>query len=114
MSQDFHGPASHAPEPPTVAEEKAQRQAHRDQIAAMFKRRPLEELTSDELRMVTPNFQQRISECRRELGMRIVNVRQWLVLEDGSKKRLEGHYRYETYVPLGPSSDQYRQTKRLF
>lgn len=114
MSQDYHTPASHVSDPSTIAEEKAQRQAHRDQIAAIFKRRPLEDITSDELRTITPNFQQRVSQCRRELGMNIENLRQWMVLADGSKKRLEGNYRYQPYQSLGPSSAEYRQTKRLF
>ncbi len=114
MRQDYHTPASRLQEPPSVQEEKAQRQAHRDQISAIFKARPLEEITSDELRKVTPNFQQRVSQCRRELGMNIQNLRRWVTLEDGSKKRLEGDYRFQPYESLGPSSAEYRQSKRLF
>jgi hypothetical protein len=114
MSQDFHGPASHASDQPTVHEEKAQRIYHRDAIAAIFKRQPLEELDSSAFKHVTEHYQQRISNCRTELGMKIPYTKRWITREDGSKQRIEGTWRYQPYEQLGPSSDQYRHTKLLF
>lgn len=116
MSSDFHGPASHAPEPPTVAEDREAKKAQREKIAAMFLARPLEELTPAELRRVTPHYQQRISELRRQKPepMRIVNVPQSIVRADGTKAKQDGNYRYEPIpVNLGPPSDQYRTQPRL-
>jgi hypothetical protein len=111
---DYHEPASHAPEPPTVLEEKAQRQAHRDAIAAIFRSRPLEELEAADLRVVTVNYQQRLSNCRTELDMHIVYTKRWIQREDGSKQRIEGTWRYQPYEQLGPSSDQFRPQKLMF
>lgn len=115
MSRDFHGPASHSQAPPTVHEEKAHRIYHRDAIAVIFKRRPLEELEASDLRIVTLNYQQRLSDCRTELGMKVVYTKRWITREDGSKQRIEGTWRYQPYgEQLGPSSDQHRAMKRLF
>ncbi len=114
MSQDYHTPASRIQDPPTVAEEKAQRKAHRDQIADIFKRRPLEELSGPDFEHVTANYHQRISNCRTELGMNITYQKAWITRQDGSKQRIEGSWRYQPYESLGPSSAEYRQTKRLF
>lgn len=111
---DFHEPAGQAPEPPTVCDEKQAHVIHRAEIAALFKGRPLEDIQPGELAAITPHYQQRISECRRLESMRIVNVKQWIVLADGSKKRLDGAYRYEPYEPLGPASDRFRPQKLMF
>lgn len=116
MSQDFHEPASHAPEPPTVAEDRDAKRAQRETIAALFNSRPLEEITPMELRKITPHYQQRISELRRQKDgpMRIVNVPQWVLRPDGSKAKQDGNYRFEPIpVNLGPSSDRYRAQPRL-
>ena len=111
---DFHGPASHAPEPPTVAEDREAKKAQREKIAALFTARPLEEITPLELRRITPHYQQRISELRRPpSNLRIVNVPQWVLRPDGSKARQDGSYRLELQAPHGPSSDQYRVQPRL-
>lgn len=114
MSQDFHEPASHAPEPPSVAEEKVQRLYHRDAIAAIFKGRPLEELDSAAFKHVTEHYQQRISNCRTDLGMNIVYTKRWIERADGSKQRVEGTWKYLPYEQLGPSSDQFRPQKLMF
>ncbi len=113
MSQDYHTPASRLQEPPTVAEERAQRQANRDKMAAYLKARPNEELTAGELERVVENYQQRISDCRRQLGMNIPYKMQWIERQDGSKQRITGVWRYQPYESLGPSSDQYRVQPRL-
>lgn len=87
---------------PTVAEERTDRQAQRDRLASWFRARPLEEVTPDQLRdLIGPHYQQRISECRRELGMEIKNLPQWRTDTDGRKHRMDGHYRYEPFVRLG-------------
>lgn len=85
----------------SVSQELDDRKAQRQKIAALFKSRPLEDITADELRTITPHYQQRISECRRLEQMKIVNVRVSITLADGSEKRLDGSYRYEPYERLG-------------
>jgi len=105
------------PEPPTVAQDREAKKAQRETIAALFNARPLAEITPLELRKITPHYQQRISELRRQKPepMRIVNVPQWMRRPDGSKAKQDGNYRFEPIpVNLGPSSAEYRQSKRLF
>ncbi len=96
---------NHVSAPPTVAQEKASRQANRDTLAAWFQAHPLTEISPDELeRMVGRNYQQRISDCRTELGMALQNCPKYRyngddqVSEhverraDGSADRLAGWY----------------------
>lgn len=86
---------------PLIADEKAAHQAQRETIAALFHSRPLEEIDNAELKKITPHYQQRISECRRQLGMNIKNIRVSILQADGTLKRLDGNYRYETFNRLG-------------
>lgn len=86
---------------PSITDEKAAHQAQRETMAALFRSRPLEEIDNAELKQITPHYQQRISECRRLLKMQIHNIRVFVVLADGTKKRLDGNYRYEPYDRLG-------------
>lgn len=73
---------------------------HREQIEALLKSRPLETVEPEELRKITPHYQQRISESRRH-GLRIENVPRWLELTDGTKKRRDGAYRFVPFATLG-------------
>lgn len=82
-----------------VASEIADRAAQREQIEALFKSRPLEEIEPEELRKVTPHYQQRLSESRRR-GMRIVNVPRY-ILVNGRKKKQDGAYMLLLFAPLG-------------
>lgn len=93
-----------------IATELEDRAAQRDKIAALFRLHPLEDISADTLRAITPHYQQRISELRRkrgaEPGMRLENRPQWV--EDaptGRKKRLDGSYRYLPHEPLGRPAD---------
>lgn len=73
------------------------RKAHRDIIAALFKSRPLVEIEPAELRTITPHYQQRISECRREFGMVIKNVARTGQDASGRAKKLDWAYRYQPH-----------------
>ena len=84
----------------TIAIELQAHRLHREQIEALLKSRPLETVEPDELKKITPHYQQRISESRRH-GLRIENVPRWLELADGTKKRLDGAYRYSPHPKLG-------------
>lgn len=81
----------------SVNQEKADRLFQRDQIAALFKARPLAEIEPVELKAITPHYQQRISECRRDLGMTVENVRRSYQDGVGRVKRLDGAYRYQPH-----------------
>lgn len=71
-------------------------------LAELFKARPLQDIEPEELRQITPHYQQRISiELRKGLKMRIVNVPRSIELADGRKKRQDGAYRFEPYERLG-------------
>ncbi len=85
----------------SLTEEVQERAAQRQKIAALFQSRPLEDITADELKAITPHYQQRISECRRLEHMTIRNIRVSIVLADGTEKRLDGSYRYENFERLG-------------
>lgn len=88
-------------DPPTVAQEKASRQAHRDILAAWFLANPLREISPDELEaMVGRNYQQRISDCRK-LGMNVQNCPRMALDASGTPKRLSGAYMYR---PKGQES----------
>lgn len=84
---------------PSVSHEKADRLFQRDQIAALFKQHPLEDIEPAILRAITPHYQQRISECRRDLGMTLQNRPRTCQDVAGRVKRLDGAYRY---LPDGP------------
>lgn len=87
--------------PPTVAEERAQRQAHVAILRAWFLAHPWIEITPTELKaLVGDNYQQRISNLRRDC-LRLVNLKSWVTHADGSKTRLAGSYRYEPFEPIG-------------
>lgn len=86
---------------PSIGDEKAARLYQRDQIAALFRSRPLEEIDNAELKKITPHYQQRISECRRELNMNIRVVKRWTKSADGRMKRLDGDYIFKPYTELG-------------
>lgn len=105
--------------PPTVGEEKAQRDAQRAKLKEWFELHPLVEADAELLTtLVGPNYRSRISELAR--GVRIVNgkrveipgdamtfrnVKKHEELADGSKRRLLGAYVYLPYKPLGRSAD---------
>ena len=84
----------------TIAIELQAHRLHREQIEALLTSRPLETVEPDELRKISPHYQQRISESRRH-GLRIENVPRWLELSDGIKKRLDGGYQFVPFEPLG-------------
>lgn len=87
---------------PTVAEERASRKAHRDAIAAILKASPLEDIEPDVLKAITPHYQQRISECRRDLKMVIQNQPRSRQDATGRKVKQDGAYMYRpTGEPLG-------------
>lgn len=91
----------------SLPDELDDRKAQRQKIAALFKSRPLEDITADELKVITPHYQQRISECRRLEQMTIRNIRVEYVALDGSKKRLDGSYRYENFERLGRDAGEF-------
>ena len=74
-----------------MATQKDVHRGHRDSIAALFQARPFEVVSHEELeKLVGRNWQQRISEARRQLKMNIENVPR----RDADGKRLTGDYRY--------------------
>ncbi len=84
----------------STADDIAAHRLHREQIEALLTSRPLETVEPDELRKITPHYQQRLSESRKH-GLRIENVPRWLELTDGTKKRLDGGYKFIPYAKLG-------------
>ncbi len=92
---------------PSIAVELEDRKAKRDEIAAYFKARPLAEIEPEELLKISVNYHQRISECRRELGMTLQNVRRTRLDDAGTVHRLPGAYRYQPHgEALGRSADE--------
>jgi len=85
----------------SIGQQVEDRAAQTAKIAKLFKARPLEDIEPDELRRITPHYQQRISECRRKFTMNIVNVPRSLMLADGTVKKLDGAYRWEPHQRLG-------------
>ena len=83
----------------TTRDEINSHRLHREQIEALLRSRPLETVEPDELRKITPHYQQRVSESRKH-GLRIENVPRWLILADGTKKRRDGAYRFVPYAKL--------------
>ena len=91
----------------SVSQEKADRQFQRDKIAALFRLHPLEDIEPEILKSITPHYQQRISECRRELGMWLENRSRWAQDRSGTKHRLDGAYCwYPDGKPLGRDAGQ--------
>jgi hypothetical protein len=85
---------------PDIATELDDRTAQREKIEALLLSQPMQTVEPDELRKITPHYQQRISESRRH-GLRIENVPRFLALADGTTKRLDGAYRWVPHKPLG-------------
>lgn len=89
------------------SDEITDQQGNRDTLAAYFKLHPLEDIEADTLKtLIGDNYQQRVSDCRRDLGLYIENLPRWAA-QDGSgrKKRLAGGYRfYPDGKPLGNDS----------
>ncbi len=84
-----------------VATEKVLHRGHRDQIAALFQARPFEVVSHEELEAVCGrNWQQRLSDARRQLKMNIENIPR----HDANGKRLTGSYRYRPDA-LGREAD---------
>lgn len=79
---------------PSLPQEIRDRDADMREIAEHFKSHALLIVTPDELRAVTPNYHQRISECRRKLKMDIRNVPVYIALDNGKMKRLAGNYKF--------------------
>jgi hypothetical protein len=96
-------------DPPSVSEERDARKLHGAKILAWLE---AGSATADELRKITPHYQQRISELRQR-GYCIENVPQWIVLADGRKLRRDGGYRLRSQTPQGPPADAYRTQPRL-
>ena len=84
--------------------ELSDRAQHKAKILALCQARPMVEIEPDELRTITPHYQQRISELRRD-GWYIENVPRTLTLANGQTKKRDGAYRYLPYEPLGRSAD---------
>ena len=75
----------------TMASTKALHLGHRDVLAAFFRDHPFQVVTWELLeQMVGRNYQQRISEARRQLDMNIENVPR----RSPEGKRLTGDYRF--------------------
>ena len=91
---------------PSIAEEREARAAQCAKLADLFKSRPLAEIEPDELKAITPHYQQRISELRRKAKMRIVNVPRSLEMADGTKRKRDGAYMWTPHTPLGRDAGQ--------
>lgn len=75
----------------TIRLEKSTHQGHRDALVAFFQEHVNQVVTWELLeRLVGRNYQQRISDARRQLGLNIENVPRLAL--DG--KRLTGDYRF--------------------
>lgn len=99
---------------PTVADEKAHRRGHVRTLMLWFYAHPLVEISAEELEtLVGRNYQQRISELRRNL-MRIENVPHAIELADGTRKKLSGGYRFVPYEQLGRDAAAYTVQTSLF
>ena len=77
----------------TLATEKDVHRGHRDALAALFHARPFTVISWETLAAICgPNFMQRVSDCRTQLGMHeIENVKRYAMI-DGRKKRITGDY----------------------
>ncbi len=96
-------------EQPSLGNEIEDRAAQRAKIAALFQAHPLMMIHANDLKAITPHYQQRISELRRKHGMNIENVPQSVPdltkprYRNGEprRKKIDGAYRYLTYDRLG-------------
>ncbi len=80
-----------APDRAAMATEKDVHTGHRDQLAAYFRSHPFQVVTWETLEeLVGRNYQQRVSEARRQLTMNIENVPR----HSPEGKRLTGDYRF--------------------
>lgn len=79
----------------TVVSQKSLHHGHRDLVAAFFREHP-HQIVSWELleQLVGRNYQQRVSDARRELGMNLENVPRF----DAAGKRLTGDYCYRPHA----------------
>jgi len=78
---------------PEIVTELEDRAAQRDKIAALFRLHPLEDISAGTLRDITPHYQQRISEIRRQLKMNVQNRPIWVEAGPRArKKRLDGSH----------------------
>ncbi len=91
---------------PTLPDELSARAAQCAKLADLFKSKPLAEIEPDELKAITPHYQQRISELRRKAQMRIVNVPRSMTRSDGTVAKQDGAYRYENFEKLGRDAGQ--------
>jgi hypothetical protein len=73
---------------------------HRATIEAWFRSHPLEVREADDLKAITPHYQQRISEIRQMSKLRIENVKRTRVV-NGKVRAADGGYRYVPHEPLG-------------
>lgn len=91
-----------------IAQEFEDRKAQCETLAALFKSRPYEEISPDELRQITPHYQQRISNCRRKpFSMTIQNVPKTRQDDSGTAHKADGWYVYRPDgAPLGRDSGQ--------
>ena len=109
----------------SISEERQDQTADMLEIAALFNSRPLQIVTVAELQAITPNYHQRVSECRRKLKMDIRNVPVYVALDNGKTKRLAGNYKFHPIagareadqpsperwpVPDAPYADTFRLT----
>ena len=78
----------------SIQTEREDQAADMQEIAALFNSRPLSVVTVAELQAITPNYHQRVSECRRKLKMDIRNVPVYIALDNGRTKRLAGNYKF--------------------
>ncbi len=82
----------------TTATALADHAMHRATIEAILL--PWLEIEAETLRKITPHYQQRISEIRKQSGKRIVNVKRTRLV-DGKVKAADGAYRLELQAPQG-------------
>lgn len=87
-----------------IATEMDDRDFQRQKIAALLTARSPADVEPDELRLITPHYQQRISELRVKHQMHIENRPRFLALANGTKKKRDGAYRLLPYAPLGRDS----------
>lgn len=91
---------------PGLRAELDDRQAQRQKLAALFRASPFVDIEPDELRTITPHYQQRISELRAKDGLTIENVLRTALDGSGKAIRRDGAYRYRSTGPaLGRAAD---------
>lgn len=95
----------------SMQQELRDRALHRATIQALLCAVPWREIEAAELRKITPHYQQRITEIRKQSGLRIVNVPRSEVI-DGKAHKRDGAYRWEpdpitARDPSVPSPEQW-------